>query len=284
MKLIYHISIILSLLLLSACSNDTSIEEINTEQQGKLLAEVDDVKIFQSELDNLLVEMFGEYQALSLDDQSREKALKSLVATKSMAKLAKKELSKEGLEKIDFKVLQYRENLLVNEYVKNNGTMQHISNKMVEDYYYSHLEKFGEMKLPKYELLTTDTILPLESRDEFIHAYQKVNKNKGLKHIKDKMKSIGIILQHHKGLLGEGVMQSEIENFIQSQQLQKPSDLTFINDRPYIVLIVSVQTKAAEPLSVVRQDIRKNLTVLQLKKAIKTLSEAAVKQSNIVYR
>ena len=130
MTLVAQVTILLSLLLLSSCGNDKNIEAVNSNQQGELLAEVDGVKVFQTELDNVLVEMFGEYQALSLDQQARKKALKSLVATKSMAKLAIRELSKDELEKIGYKVMQYRENLLVNEYVKSNVTMQQVTNKI----------------------------------------------------------------------------------------------------------------------------------------------------------
>ena len=288
MKFNKLISLSVIALLLTACDKNTDKQNNNEaslqDNKGALLAEVDGEKIHQQQLDALLVSMFGEYQASLLDEQGRKKALDSMVASKALVKVALQQLGKEEIEQIEFKSQQYRENILVNAYVKQQMTPQPVSNVMIEEYYQTHLENFGQKKLPEYELLTTKAVLADVSRDKFLQAFSEVDKAKGLKYIKQQMEKKKFSVEYHKGVLGESVLQAKIHNFIKSQKLQKVSNITFIDNKPYIALIISEQTRAAAPLSEVRENIRKTLAMKQVKETVKKLSEEAVKQVNVVYQ
>jgi len=288
MKFNKLISLSVIALLLTACDKNTDKQNNNEaslqDNKGALLAEVDGEKIHQQQLDALLVSMFGEYQASLLDEQGRKKALDSMVASKALVKVSLQQLGKEEIEQIEFKSQQYRENILVNAYVKQQMTPQPVSNVMIEEYYQTHLENFGQKKLPEYELLTTKAVLADVSRDKFLQAFSEVDKAKGLKYIKQQMEKKKFSVEYHKGVLGESVLQAKIHNFIKSQKLQKVSNITFIDNKPYIALIISEQTRAAAPLSEVRENIRKTLAMKQVKETVKKLSEEAVKQVNVVYQ
>ena len=271
-----------------------SVEANLINNKGSLLVTVNNHEIYSQELTNTLTDMFGEYQAATLDEAGRKKALESLVASRAMADISRKELSPEQLLLIKDKSKRYQENLLINAYVKQTVTPEPVTNKMVEDYYNSHLEKFGQQVIRRFELVSTTSVLPAELRDQFLNAFKIVEgekiktgkaKNNSLKELSEKLTKQGYQLQYHKGVIGGAAiqLQAKIRDFIQAQKLNIPSAITFIEGKAYMVNIYSESIQPAKNLSVVSKDIRKSLAMIQFKKAIKGLSETALKQSNVVY-
>lgn len=267
-------------LILASC--DKPADKTLVLNKGAVLAEVNGHKIYQQDLDNTLIAMFGEYQASSLDVQGREKALQSLVASRAMADLALKTIDQQQMDFIEDKAQRYRENLIINAYVKQNIVPEPVTNKMVEDYYNGHLEKFGQQSLRQYELLSTKSALPADSRDKFLQAFEQAKKLEPEK-IQQQLKQQGYELLYHKGITGENLLEPKIRDFIAAQKLNDLSNITFVDGKAIAVRVNSDITKPAKPLSTVREDIRKSLAMIQLKKAIKILSEIALEQVNIVY-
>ena len=285
MRINKPIILFISTFLLLSCDKGNRQESAVPEKiqnKGLLLAEVNGVGIHEQDLENVLLDMFGQYQAAMLDAKGRKRALESLVASHALADMSVKKLKPEQLSMIEDKAKRYRENLLINAYVKKTIVPEPVSNEMVENYYNSHLEKFGQKNIRQYELLSTKTVLPAELRDKFLTAFNKINRS-NMKNIPGKLNKQGYQLQYHKGVLGETKLQAKIRDLISAQKLNMPSNITFIEGKAYMVNVYAENTKSAKPLGTVSKDIRKSLAMIQLKKSIKTLSETAVKQATVVY-
>lgn len=273
--------ILACMLMLVACDKDGG--EPVVVEKGAMLAEVNGNRIYQQDLDLALVDMFGEYQASMLDPEGRKTALQSLVASKAMVDMASKAMDSEVLQAIDNKAQRYRENLVINAYVKNNIVAEPVSNQMVEDYYSSHLEKFGQETLRQYQLLSSETNMTPDVRDRFLQAFDGV-KQKNPEEIHKLLRKQGFDVSYHQGITGESNIPARLRDFIAAQPLNQLSAISFIDGRPYAVLVVKEVVKPARPLAQVSQDIRKSLAMVQLKKEIKKLSEQALQQATVIYR
>jgi Skp family chaperone for outer membrane proteins len=281
MKWLKLVSLLSFLFLMFSCEKtEKNTAEINPD--SVLLAEVNGRKVYQQELEFSLNDIFGEYQTSRLDAQARRKALQSLVASHAMADIALTKLQANQLLKIEAKARRYRENLLINAYVKKNMVQQPITNAMIEDYYNSHLVKFGQQTMREYELLNTRDKLPSSIRDKFLSAFEKLRQFKPEK-IQKQLKKQGFDVVYHKGISGENLLAPKVRNFIQAQKAQQLSNITFIEGRAYAVMPGEDIEQPAKALSEVRDNIRKSLAMMQVKNTIKILSESALKQAKVLY-
>ena len=259
----------------TACDRDNGDDPV--------LASVNGDKIHQSDLDSMLTGMFGAYQASTLSAESSKRALESLVASRALAQIAEDKVDQEKLKSVEQQVSRYRENLLINEYIKTAITPEPITNEMVERYYNEHQDKFGKAVVRQYELLTTANVLPAELRDRLLQEIPKM-KIMSLAAIKATMAKKNIELLLHKGFTGEAGMDAKIQRFIAAQEVNKRSDVIFVEGKPYIVNVEADITTPAKPLSAVREDVRKQLAMLKLGEIVKDLSSKAVQEADVKYR
>ena len=263
---------------LTACNQEASNDPV--------LAKVNGDKIHKSELDSLIIGMFGSYQASTMTAESNKRALESLVASRALAQIAEDKIDAEKLKTVAQQVSRYRENLLINEYIKSTITPEPVTNEMIEQYYTEHQERFGKAVIRKYEMLTTAMVLPPELRDKLLQEMSNM-KSMGLAMnlaaIKTAMAKKNIELLHHKGVAGESGMDSRIQRFIAAQPVNKRSDVMFVEGKPYIVNVESDITTPAKPLGMVREEVRKNLAMLKLGEVVKELSAKAVQEADVKY-
>ena len=259
----------------TACDSDNGDDPV--------LASVNGDKIHQSDLDSMLTGMFGAYQASTLSAESSKRALESLVASRALAQIAEDKVDQEKLKSVEQQVSRYRENLLINEYIKTAITPEPITNEMVERYYNEHQDKFGKAVVRQYELLTTANVLPSELRDRLLQEIPKM-KTMSLAIIKTTMAKNNVELLLHKGITGEAGMDAKIQRFIAAQEVNKRSDVIFVEGKPYIVNVEADITTPAKPLSAVREDVRKQLAMLKLGEIVKQLSTTAVQEADVKYR
>jgi hypothetical protein len=117
-----------------------------------IAAQVNGEVITRAEVEQMALEMFGEYQASAMDDASRAKLLDSMVSTLALAQKSLAELSDEERVRIENKTRRYRENLLVSEYVRRNATRQPVTESMIQDYYKRNSQRFGAAQIRRYQL------------------------------------------------------------------------------------------------------------------------------------
>lgn len=256
---------------------------VKTGENGKVIAEINGKPIYETELNMLMYKMFGAYQASQLNEDSRKKALTSILASREIADKARKELNSETKALINYKVKFFEENLLINEYVRTKPLPSPVTSDMINQYYNENLELFGKTKLRYYQMVSTKQSLPVDLRDKFLADYGKLKNKKDIKAVHKAMEKKGYSLQYHKGILNDELFSKKVNDFIRSQAIKKLSNIAFIDDKAYLVYVDKEAEKSAKPLASVSKKIRKTLAVAQLKKAIKQLSETTLKESKVVY-
>jgi len=277
----------LSSSLLLSCGDDSTrapdTKVSASKVNNQVLATIDGVNIEQSQLNSLLINMFGEYKAGQMDAGSRQRALASMLASYALANEAQEILPKKQIRSIEEKTRRYRENLLINAYMQTKIDVATLSNEKIKDYYEKNIEKFGSRTIKEYQLLTTQKVLEEELRDKYLATVSK-NKNKvKLVTLKKSLEKQAFKVQLHSGVLDKGLLSQRLYSFIDSQKLNKISELTFIDGKPYVVVLTSINSSNTKPLTEVRGTIRKSLVLQQLKQTIKEQSAVALKKSNIVY-
>ena len=261
MKQHFSMLIILMLCTLSSCDSQQKEQGkigLSGEgvSRGKLLATIDGKKIYEPELQSLLVDMFGEYQAQTMDDTSRKRALDSLIASHALVREAEKQLSAETISDVDLKAARYRDNQLINAYMKTKISPASLTNEHIRTYYENNLEKFGKRTIKKIQAMTTRNELPEELRESYLSHLAETMKTGDLEKISKAMKVKGYEVHVQSAELNMSLLDERLYQFINAQKLDMLSELTFINGRPYLVRVISQKVVAAKPLSQVSASIR----------------------------
>lgn len=277
-----------SVSLLAACekspeSDSTSPAKKSLSGSKVVLATIDGVEIVKSQLDALLVNMFGEYKASQVDAASRKNALDSLLAAHALSKRALQNLPEERINEVEEKTRRYHENLLISTYMQTEMDASPFSSEEIKNHYKNNLEKFGKRTVKEYQFLTTRTELAEESRDKYLAIVSGNNKAGKLQLIKQALENQKFDVQLYTGVLDKKILNARLYNFINAQALNKISEITFIDNKPHISTITSENTVDAKPLAEVRDSIRKTLVLKKLKEAIKKQSAEALADSEIVY-
>jgi len=261
MKQHFSMLIILMLCTLSSCDSQQKEQgKIGLAgegvAQGKLLATIDGKKIYEPELQSLLVDMFGEYQAQTMDDTSRKRALDSLIASHALVREAEKQLSAETISDVDLKAARYRDNQLINAYMKTKISPASLTNEHIRTYYENNLEKFGKRTIKKNQAMTTRNELPEEVSESYQKKLAETMKTGDHEKIRKAMKVKGYEVNVQSAELNMSLLDERLYQFINAQKLDMLSELTFINGRPYLVRVISQKVVAAKPLSQVSASIR----------------------------
>jgi hypothetical protein len=284
MKRLYFIAFFI---LLSACDQqkqqavESTPAETPAAVTSPIAAVVNGEVIMESELEQLALDMFGEYQASFMDEVARQRLLDSMVSTVALAQKSFTELSAEERAKIENKTKRYRENLLVSQYVRSNVTPSPVTEAMIQEHYNKNLPLYGASSIRKYQLVTTRQALAVDQRTAFLRQLAEMKSETSLQRIHEKFKSSGFQTSYQSGVAEPGLLSKKLQQIIASQTADKLSDVHFIDDIPYLVLVDEVLQKKAKPLSQVRNDIRKTLAMAQLKEAVKSLSESVRKQAAV---
>jgi hypothetical protein len=246
-----------------------------------IAAQVNGEVITRAEVEQMALEMFGEYQASAMDDASRAKLLDSMVSTLALAQKSLAELSDEERVRIENKTRRYRENLLVSEYVRRNATRQPVTESMIQDYYKRNPQRFGAAQIPRYQLLTTHQPLALDQRNAFLKKYAELKSAPSLQAMYQGFQQSGFDTLYQTGVAEPGLLSERLQQIINNETPGKLSDLYYVDDKPYLVLVDEVIQTKPQPLSEVRSQIRKTLAMAQLKQAVKELSEQVTQEASI---
>ncbi len=297
MKRLLGISVLLLLVACEAEQQDAARQqdgqqETAAQQSGQtqapqqpfaanVAAEVNGEVILESEIDQIALDMFGEYQASALDEQSRQRLLDSMVSSLALAQKALAELPRAERAVIENKTRRYRENLLISEYVRLHMTPQPVTESMIQDYYQRNQELFGATELRSYRLITTSQPLSVDQRNAFLKRVAELKSESSLQDIHRKLRASGYQTSYQTGVAEPGLMSKKLQRVIDRQAPGKRSDVHYIDNKPYLVMVDEVRRKKAKPLSQARAGIRKTLAMSQLKEAVKSLSTMAKQEASV---
>lgn len=284
-----------SFLFVSACSdsNDAGVEEdkhatqkVESNEapqsvQSPVLAKVNNEEITQADVDFLIERTFSSFQQLNADDQLREKVLQSLVASKAMKQSVIKDLSSDELSAIKRRINAYGEELYVKEYLARNASPVPVSTKMVQDYYDSHLEEFGGGESRVFEMLRTSNTPTEQQRDQILDAVKGIKAEADWSTFAEQNKeALGLVFQ--RSTMQPGLLNPSIESALKALKQNEVSNVVLVDGKPHLLRLIEIKERAPESLSSVSANIRKKLSAIQLKKAVKNAADEVVKKAAVV--
>lgn len=267
-----------ALLLLLSCGDSRE-----SGDNSKVVAIVNGEVITEMQLDASLESLFGKQQVVGLDEVARQKALEAMVSGRAISQRAFEEIDEKSLVAIEYKSKAYREKLLLGEYLKNHARPEPVSDAMVKDYYDSHLSEFGALTKKEFEMLVTVDKPSQVQRQEIVKHLNDAIQSSDWKRLADALRKKGFNIAYRSGDNSSEALDSKLLNVISSLNDKQTSQVTWLAGKPMVIRVLSVEEQNARPLYKVSADIRKKLLPVQLKQAIKQVSDEILADSEIEF-
>ncbi len=251
--------------------------------QENILVRVQGEAVTDFDVEQAALKMLGAQQAALLDEAGRKKVLESLVLSKALAMTASKELGADELAVLEWKAQAYREQLLVNRYLRSHATPQPVTEQMIKEYYDSNPERFGGRTVREYELITSGQRLDGMQRERMLAELTGMDAKKDWRRYVENLAKQNLPLQFRQGRTNTDVIIAELKNMLDKLDEGEVSKPFFIEGKIYIVRVRSKTETPPRPLSEVSADIRKALAPVQLKKAIKEVSDKILGEISVEY-
>ncbi|MCW8877579.1 MAG: peptidylprolyl isomerase [Kangiellaceae bacterium] len=282
--------VVLMASLLSACQKETDTPSENQTQSKNTqlntensLVTVNGESISEQDLDAAIIRTVGEMGAFQLDSKGRKKVLESIVLSKIMAQKQMASYSPEQQREIERQVQAYKTELLAKNYLKSNVTAVPVTNKMVEEYYAANPHKFGGKTIKQYQVLKGLTKLQGKVRENLLARMKNITSQKDWFASVNQAKTEGFQLEFSTGVSGAQSLNKKVESLIAGLNKDEISSLHYLNGYPMYFKVVAEKVIKPKPLTEVRSDIRKSLAPIQLKRAVRKISDELLKEANVEY-
>lgn len=286
-------SVVFGVLLLTGCDrssstdaakvHDSQTSAIDPAQRGARVASVDGNPIFELDLRVHLRKLLGEDGLERLTDDVRRKALDSLVMTRVIAGTAQKELTDEAQARLDAQVNLYRDQLLVNEYLREHSAPEPVSSSMVAEYYRNNPELFGGGHERSFELIIATSAPAAPQRDALLRAFRDVRQSTDWPSQVQRLQKQGFELEYRQASNDDPVLPVPLRSVVSSLEVEQTSEPGMVQRRPYLVRVLGDQERVPRPLAEVSADIRSRLAPNQVKKAVRTIADPLMKVAKVEY-
>jgi len=275
-------------LLVSGCDGGktpatSEFPETTASVQKDVLVRVQGDPVTAFDVEQAALKMLGTQQAALLDEKGQQKVLESLVLSKALARAAKEGLDAEELTMLEWKVRAYREQLLVNRYLRRHAESQPVTEQMIKEYYDTNPGRFGGRAVREYELITSRERLDGIQRERVLAELAGANTEKNWSRYVAELSKTNLPLLFLRGKTNTGVILDELQSVVDGLGVGEVSKPFFVEGKVYIARVISEKKVTPRPLSEVSADIRKALAPVQLKKAIKKISDEVLGEVNIEY-
>lgn len=264
--------------LVTASCGDSPDEGVGENKQVAV-AFVNDTPVTQQQLESARSRF--NVSGKPLDARFDDTLTKSLVNSRAMALLAQEEIDDLTRELIEQKVHTYREELLVKEYLKRHAEPQPVTSSMVEDYYQRHPEDFsgGTRKEFEYFITTKEELAEDERKQvlEFFAGAKNKDKWEGLLGAYQQLP-----LMYRKANARVGLLEQPLKTLVDKTAVDTVSSV-HMGARIVVVRVLGEEKISPKPLAEVSAEIRKKLAPIQLKNAVKEVSEKALDQVTVTY-
>lgn len=286
-NIIFNSIVMFSLIGFSAgCSNEKQSKTDGAAGQkggDVVVARVNGSEITRLELEQAILSTLGKNAARRLDEKGRRKILESLVTSRAISMNAEKELTPEDKTLIKSKMAAYREQLLVKMYLAKHAGSMLVTQDMIKDYYDNHPERFGGKTIREYEMIVSRRKLQGNEKDSMIRALNIDRTGKNLKDWSESLIKQGHAVDYRQGRVMPGKMKPQMVKFLLSMKLGEISSLTFMDGFAYVARIKNETNVSPRPLAQVKDKIRKLLEPVEMKKAIKEVSEEVLRKVEVEY-
>lgn len=273
-------------LCITGCDNPQNNSENKIgepKNSSPVVAKVDDSLITQEQLNYQINKIVGDKAALFGGIQLQDKVLDSMISSRAMAQLMEQELSPEEKRELELKLQSYREELLVNQYIKLHAEPQPVTIEMVKGYYEENKDEFGGITERTFEYVSSKGNLSEQQRDDVIAGLSSLADVSDWKVAADKLQKAGVPIEHKRAVVNVGILEQPLKSLVMST---KPGSVSGVHMGSKImrVRVVSERKYPPKPLAQVSADIREMLAPIMLKKSLKALSKEAKSQVEIEIR
>lgn len=216
-----------------------------------------------------------------LDAKFDDTLLQSLINSRAMSKLATKEMDKGSLRAIELKVSAYREELLVKAYLRQHANPVPVSESMVKEYYDKHPEEFsGGMKKEFEYFISSVEELKEGDRKRILDFISTTRGSDGWDKLLEGKQDLPLNYRKVKARIS--VLEEPLKTLVASTSAGNTSSVHM--GKPIVIVrVLGEEPISARPLTEVSADIRKRLAPMQLRKAVKEVSELALQQVKVTY-
>lgn len=241
---------------------------------GEPLVRVADRIATQEDVDYTLNKMLGPQAMALADAQASDKALESLVSLHAMAARQESGMGAEELRELDRRVFHYREELLMQAYVRAHTTDLAVTDDEISKFYAEHPKLFGGGELRRFETLASKTAADAEATQALQAAGGDADWEALAKRSHGK-------LVHARASTEGPALNPRIAAAVGSLSPGKASDVLTVDQVLLRVKLVEVVPRPPRPLPEVRDDVRRMIAARKTRDRIRELSDAVRKDTKI---
>lgn len=282
MNKIYLLPLVSCLLL--ACDQATHSANIESEHAevvtSNILAKVNGEPITEFQLDSAITRTLGDSAALYADQKLYQKMLQSLIVSRSMSLLAEKQLEQEAITLLNEKVRSYREELLVKQYLQANIKVEPVTAEQIKTYYDNNLDEFGADLLKEFEIILSVGKLQAKDKVNLLKKFESAKEQADWKKWTALLFKQSYSVTYKKAESKLSLLSLPIKKMVATTGVGQVSEVYF-GERLIIVKVINETKLPAKLLSEVSREIRKKLAPVNMKKAVKEISQLAKKQVKV---
>jgi len=262
------LALFVALLLQSCDSHDKNV-----------LATVNGSPVTRAELDVMIGRMFGEHGTTHITPEIEQKALESLVMARAIAGRERNQADAETLAAIDAKTARYREELLVEAYLKAHAGAYVPSEHDINAYYKAHPGLFGSETVYSYELLASAAKPAPERLPAVLKVLTDAGKQADWRRLAAANKEL-IWLQKRSD---KPAADDRLTGVLKQLAAGDVSDIVYLAGKPQRLRLLEVETTPPKPLDDVRVAINRSLAARHLQHGIREIADEILKDTDVVY-
>ena len=268
---------------LGAASMDVSV--LDTVIGDELvLATVGGSRIGEDDLTVNMIRTLGDSYSQLHQTDIKDTMLQSMIASRAIAIEAMSTMDEDELASLEKRVAQFREELLVKNYLLDHAEADGITSENISTYYKDHPEEFAGQVERLYEIVTVSQADYKRDRSASLQAVSEAKTHDDWRALsRASLRSdSGITVSHSKRTLVGDEAVSEIDSAVLNLQQGQISKVIVADGAPYLVRLLTVTQKEPIPLEQARADIKRKLVPSSIRKSVKAISEEVLKDTTVV--
>ncbi|WP_053982159.1 peptidyl-prolyl cis-trans isomerase [Marinagarivorans algicola] len=238
-----------------------------------VLARVNKQTITDAHLDFALSRLTAG-SVVPINDVLKSKVLESLISSRAMAILQAQTLTPAAQKQLALKVAAYREELLVKDYINAHSTPVPVTNAQVKAYYQNNLKDFGGDNIKSFEYIESAQVQDDNTVATLKEALNTLAYASDWAKAAAALRAQGLPVTFKQAKMREQLMKAPFKSVVEATPAGQKTAV-HVGDTLWVLKVTRHQTMAAKPLAQVSHQIRKALAPLQIKAAIKAVSDQA---------
>lgn len=269
---------------LLACSDKPDQHAASADvDTSPVVATVNGDPITENDVDFMMERMFSDAELMQADTALRDKVMESLIASRAMQQAALRELEPAQVAEVERRVAAYREELFVQEYLQRHANAQSVTGEMVRDYYEQYPQEFGAQTLRRFELLRAPAQLTDDQQQNLLAAVPRIKAASDWAAQAESWQQ-QYRLQYQPGSSRPGLLHATLDKALSQLQPGETSDVIYVDGQMHLIRLVALDKVPPQPLSEVSSDIRRKLAPLQLREAVREVSQKARDAAEVVIK